>query len=46
MDNLTLPYCYNFEIRAIFAYIDFEIRAIFAYIDFEIRAIKYYLCTC
>jgi len=35
MDNLTLPHCYNFEIRAIFAYI-----------DFEIRAIKYYLCTC
>lgn len=35
MDNLTLPHCHNFEIRAIFAYI-----------DFEIRAIKCYLCTC
>lgn len=35
MDNLTWPYCYNFEIRAIFTYINFEIRAII-----------YYLCTC
>lgn len=35
MDNLTLPY-----------YCNFEIRAIFTYMDFEIRAIKYYLCTC
>lgn len=35
LDNLTLPHCCNFEIRAIFTYIDFEIRAII-----------YYLCTC